>query len=83
MKYSKVHKNPDIFALNYRYSTICGNYMDISKMALLKFQFTDLNKYIFMYKEFIDKAQLMKLKEKKYAYKYTDSYNVRSCQCIV
>lgn len=83
MKYSKVHKNPDIFALNYRYSTICGNYMDISKMALLKFQFTDLNKYIFMYKEFIDKAQLMKLKKKKYAYKYTDSYNVRSCQCIV
>lgn len=65
MKYSKVHKNPDIFALNYRYSTICGNYMDISKMALLKFQFTDLNKYIFMYKEFIDKAQLMKLKKKK------------------
>lgn len=65
MKYSKVHKNSDIFALNYRYSTICGNYMDISKMALLKFQFTDLNKYIFMYKEFIDKAQLMKLKEKK------------------
>lgn len=52
-------------------------------MALLKFQFTDLNKYIFMYKEFIDKAQLMKLKKKKYAYKYTDSYNVRSCQCIV
>lgn len=83
MKYSKVHKNPNIFALNYRYSTICGNYMDISKMALLKFQFTDLNKYIFMYKEFIDKAQLMKLKKKKYAYKYTDSYNVRSCQCIV
>lgn len=39
--------------------------MDISKMALLKFQFTDLNKYIFMYKEFIDKAQLMKLKKKK------------------
>lgn len=65
MKYSKVHKNPNIFALNYRYSTICGNYMDISKMALLKFQFTDLNKYIFMYKEFIDKAQLMKLKKKK------------------
>lgn len=83
MKYSKVHKNSDIFALNYRYSTICGNCMYISKMALLKFQFTDLNKYISMYKEFIDKAQLMKLKKKKYAYKYTDSYNVRSCQCIV
>lgn len=39
--------------------------MYISKMALLKFQFTDLNKYISMYKEFIDKAQLMKLKKKK------------------
>lgn len=40
-------------------------------------------KYISLYGEIIDKAQLMKLNLKKKGYaKYTDSYSVRSYQFI-